>query len=291
MASTIMLTVLALFACGATYGQAVDPPLTFEVASVKPAPPPTVPGGRATGCWRGTGPGSMNPSLYTCLNATVSLMAFQAYGLKSYQIGPGYYADKAEFNVSAKIPPDTTPDQIKLMLRNLLAERFKLTFHYEKKEIPVFDLVVAKSGLKMKESLPQPADAPPTPFVPENKLPKDADGFPMPTDIRGLRMLRANGLGRIVAGDVTMATLTNFLTNNVARPVTDSTGLTAKYDFTVTFTLDSLVGGGAIGATDNAGGLTIFAALEKQLGLRLEPKKTMIDVFVIDHAEKVPSEN
>jgi uncharacterized protein (TIGR03435 family) len=233
----------------------------------------------------------MNPSLYTCLNATVSLMAFQAYGLKSYQIGPGYYADKAEFNVSAKIPPDTTPDQIKLMLRNLLAERFKLTFHYEKKEIPVFDLVVAKSGLKMKESLPQPADAPPTPFVPENKLPKDADGFPMPTDIRGLRMLRANGLGRIVAGDVTMATLTNFLTNNVARPVTDSTGLTAKYDFTVTFTLDSLVGGGAIGATDNAGGLTIFAALEKQLGLRLEPKKTMIDVFVIDHAEKVPSEN
>jgi uncharacterized protein (TIGR03435 family) len=51
------------------------------------------------------------------------------------------------------------------------------------------------------------------------------------------------------------------------------------------------VGGGAIGATDNAGGLTIFAALEKQLGLRLEPKKTMIDVFVIDHAEKVPSEN
>jgi hypothetical protein len=78
-----MLTVLALFACGATYGQAVDPPLTFEVASVKPAPLPTVPGGRATGCWRGTGPGSMNPSLYTCLNATVSLMAFQAYGLKS----------------------------------------------------------------------------------------------------------------------------------------------------------------------------------------------------------------
>lgn len=283
--------MLALLACDATYGQAADPTLSFEVASVKPAPPPTGAGGRTTGCFRGTGPGSADPSLYTCLNATVSLMAFQAYGLKSYQIGPGYYADKTEFNVTAKVPPDATADQIKLMLRNLLTERFKLAFHYEKKEISVYDLVVAKSGLKMKESLPRPADAPPSPFVPDNKLPKDADGFPMPTDIRGLRMLRANGLGRIVAGGAPMASLANFLTNNVGRSVTDSTGLTAKYDFTVTFTLDSMVGGGAIGATDNAAGLTIFAALEKQLGLRLEPKKVMIDVFVIDHAEKVPVEN
>jgi uncharacterized protein (TIGR03435 family) len=291
MTRTILGTVLAFLACCEAHGQAADPPLAFEVASIKPAPLPTGPGGRLTGCFRGTGPGSADASLYTCSNATVSLMAFQAYGLKSYQIGPGYYADTAAFNVLAKVPPEATAEQVKLMLRTLLAERFKLAFHYEKKEMPVYDLVVAKGGLKMKESLPESAGAAPPAYVPENKMEQDADGFPMFTAPRGMRMLRANGLGRIVAGNAPMAALANFLTNNVGRPVTDSTGLTAKYDFTVTFTLESLVGGTAMGATDSAGGLTIFAALEKQLGLKLEPTKTMVDIFVIDHAEKSPIEN
>jgi uncharacterized protein (TIGR03435 family) len=291
MTRMIMAAGIALFACCGAYGQATDPPLVFEVASVKPAPPQTGPGGRITGCFRGAGPGSTDPSLYTCLNATVSLMAFQAYGLKSYQIGPRYYADTTAFNVVAKVPPEATADQVKLMLRTLLAERFKLAFHYEKKEISVYGLAVAKGGLKMKESLPESADAAPPPSVPENKMPKGADGFPMFTAPRGMRMLRANGLGRIVAGDATIAALANFLTNNVDRPVIDSTGLKGQYDFTVTFTLDSLAAGAATTANDSAGGLTIFAALEKQLGLKLEPTKTMVDIFVIDHAEKTPIEN
>jgi uncharacterized protein (TIGR03435 family) len=219
-------------------------------------------------------------------------MAFQAYGLKREQIGPRYYADKAEFNINAKVPPEATADQVKMMLRTLLAERFKLAFHYEKKETQVYNLVIAKGGLKMKEALPEPADGTPRPSLPESQLPKDADGFPIYTLRPGeQRGSRANGLQRIVARDVAIAALVNYLPGNVGRPVIDTTGLTAKYDFTATFTVESLASGTSVSAVDAAPGLTIFAALEKQLGLKLEPAKTSIDIFVIDHAEKVPIEN
>ena len=294
MTRTIIGPVLAIVVCCGAYGQAADPMPSFEVASVKPAPKPTGTGGRVTGCFRGTGPGSTDPGLYTCSNATVSLMAFQAYGLKSYQF-PSLSADTAEFNVAAKVPPDATAEQIKLMLRSLLAERFKLAFHYGKKEMPVYDLVVAKGGVKMQESLPESAGAAPPPFVPDHKMAKDTDGFPIYPAPRGqMRMFHANGLGRLVGRDMPIAALVNFLTNQVGRPVIDSTGLKAKYDLTVTFTLESLaVAGTAVTepSPSEAGGLTIFAALEKQLGLKLEQAKSMIDVFVIDHAEKAPIEN
>jgi uncharacterized protein (TIGR03435 family) len=230
-------------------------------------------------------------------------MAFHAYSLKRYQISAKSYADTAAFNVTAKVAPGATAEQVKGMLRNLLAERFKLVFHYDKKELPVYDLVVAKGGLKMREPAPEAAGAAPPPFVSENKLPKDADGFPIYTAPRGsMRMFRANGLERPVGAEVPVATLVSYVENYVGRPVIDSTGVTAKYDFIVNFASESLAASGpaapspsqdgvAPGIDDSRGGLTILAALEKQLGLRLEPTKAMVDVFVIDHAEKAPTEN
>lgn len=290
MTRTIIGTVFAFVVCSAAFGQSAEPPLVFEVASVKAAPPPAG-GGGMHGCFGG--PGTSNPGLYTCSKATVSLMAFQAYGLKSYQVGPAYYSDTVEYNVTAKVPPGTTPTQLRTMMQSLLTERFKLTFHYEKKEVAVYDLVVAKGGPKFQEASPTPEPEPSTaPPVPQRQLSKDEDGFPiLPRRPRSMSFPSANGLGRIVSSAMPISSLASYLTQRMGRPVFDATGLNGKYDYTVTFTQESLPVGGPPPRPDDASGLTIFAALEKQLGLRLESKKSIIDIFVIDHWEKTPVEN
>jgi uncharacterized protein (TIGR03435 family) len=296
-------TVLALFVCGAAHSQAADQPLKFDVASIKPNPP------RKEGAPRGTmgcfgGPGSKDPVRYTCAQASVSAMVLTAYGIKNYQLRPLFSPDAAQFNVEAKVPPGATAEQVKTMLRNLLAERFKLTFHYEKGETQGYALVVAKSGLKMKESAPPPppaaeGSAPPPALVQV----KDADGFVYIPPRNRMVVGWANGLTRWAGGNVPVDLLVGLSNTLTGRPVIDSTGLKGKYDFTLTFSTDRVEGasGPAIApsplsddggiAPPGDGGLTVFAALEKQLGLKLEPRKIVFEAFVIDHAEKTPVEN
>jgi uncharacterized protein (TIGR03435 family) len=286
-------TLLALFVCGPSYGQAADQPLQFDVASIKPAPPRKEgePWGMM-GCFGG--PGSKDPGRYTCAKASVFMMAIQAYGLKPYQLRPPYSADDAKFNVEAKVPPGATSEQVKVMLRNLLAERFKLAFHHEKTETQGYALVVAKSGLKMKVSAPDPPPA-------SGPL-KDADGFVYIPPRNGMAVGWANGLTRWAGGNVPVDPFLVGLANTLTgRPVIDATGLKGTYDFALTFSPDNAASGpapapsplpeGGVIAPPEDAGLTVFAALEKQLGLRLEPRKITIDAFVIDHAEKTPVDN
>ena len=291
--------VPALLLCGAVYGQAADQALQFEVASVKAVPPPVGPNnGSSRGCFGG--PGSSDPVRYSCANASVSLMAIQAYGLKPYQLRPPARTDTYRFNVEAKVAPGTTADQVKVMLRNLLAERFKLAFHYEKTETQAYALVVAKGGLKLKESAPPspvaPVEGPAVQLKPRPVT--DANGFTYFVPRDGMVVGRANGLTRWVGKNVLMEHLAGLSNSLTGQPVVDSTGLKGKYDFIWTFSSDSvgerlpaaLPDDGSVVPVGDAG-LTIFAALEKQLGLRLEPQKITTDAFVIDHAEKTPVEN
>ena len=272
MKRAILLVILAAgWVCGQPAGK------TFEVASVKRAPPPDPTQGFRTGCFPG-------PGAYNCYNATVGLMAFQAYGLKLYQF-PNANDDKDKFNVSAKVPPGASPDDMREMLRNLLAERFKLAFHYEKKEAKVFDLVVAKGGLKMKETAGEPAAAP-APGL----MAKDADGFPVyPRSPGSISMSRANGLERMTGTAIGMERLVTYLVTLLHQPIFDATGLTGKYDFQCTFTQESI--GQNAPNSEPVAGATIFAALETDLGLKLEAKKGAIDMFVIDHLDKTAFDN
>jgi uncharacterized protein (TIGR03435 family) len=281
-------TVLAVFA-GASYAQTADQRLQFEVASVKESPP------RKEGAPRGTvgcsgGPGSRDPGQFTCTNASISLMVVDAYGLKPYQVRPPYSEDNSRFNIVAKAPPGTTAAQIKLMLRNLLAERLKLAFHYEKTEVPGYALVVAKSGLKMKESAPAIPPAPAENAAPPPKPGPftDADGFAYFVPMRGyMAIARANGLTRWVGSAVPTDRLAQLAGSLVGRPAIDSTGLKGQYDISLTFSSETI---GEPGSPDEAG-LTVFAALEKQLGLKLENTKIVFDAFVIDNVDKTPIEN
>jgi uncharacterized protein (TIGR03435 family) len=213
------------------------------------------------------------------------------------------------------------------MLQNLLAERFKLTMHRETKDLPMYALIVAKNGPKMKESGDAPpvkesdADAPPPPLPMQPKI--GPDGFPVlpppPGGRGGMFMMMMPGRARLSGEHQTIQDLATRLTSQLGRPVTDVTGLKGKYDITLTFSTEGLNGpmgpmgpgptmvavappgggppggggGGAAGVFVPEGEAPpdIFAALQQQLGLKLESRKGPVELIMVDHVEKTPTEN
>jgi uncharacterized protein (TIGR03435 family) len=289
------------------------------------------------------GPGTNDPGRYTCNNCNLQMLMVQAYGVESYQLSIPGSMDNERFEVSAKVPEGTTKDQFDLMLQNLLAERFKLKVHRDKREGQVYELTVYKGGPKMKEAAsPEPvkeasADAPPPgpfalPALTGGKATLDKDGFPvMPKGIAGgggPMTIRMPGKARMTFEQESMEDFVKVLARQLAKPVSDLTGLKAKYDFTMTWDGANMGGGmgpgGRGGGTqvtftfagrppgggsDRPGGAasdgttplsatsdaesvpTLFGALQSQLGLKLEAKKGQMELIVVDHVEKVPTEN
>jgi uncharacterized protein (TIGR03435 family) len=202
--------------------------------------------------------------------------------------------------VDARVPANTTQDQAALMMQQLLAERFHLTVRRESKPGTTFTLTVAKSGSKLREASPAPAangaPVPPPPVAVDPKL--DAAGFPnRPMPAPGtMSQMGMPGRNRIYASAVPISDLIARLIRIVRSPVTDATGLTGKYDFILTY---SDAGADPVGAgnRDNVYVPTgdqpqdLFGALPAQLGLRLESKKGPVEQIVVDHADKVPTEN
>jgi uncharacterized protein (TIGR03435 family) len=265
----------------------------FEVASIKAAPPSN---GHGIFTSFSGGPGSRDPSRFTCQNCSLGMLVMTAYGVKDYQLSAPSWLGSERFDVMAKIPDGATKEQFRAMLQNLLAERFKLVCHQDHKEVPGYELVVAKGGPKLKEAEPEPAgdsasgpgnDAPARPQI----------GFgsgqgPGPSAHIGV----GSGGGTSTSsrsGHATMQTkagsmeqLASWLSIRVARPVTDATGLTGKYDYKLAWS-DSVLS--SSGEPDD--GLPLAGALQQQLGLRLEPKRGQMEVLVVDSIEKAPTGN
>jgi hypothetical protein len=173
MLRAIMGAGLVVFACCAALAQ------TFEVASVKPAAPIT--GNRIMVMMRG-GPGTPDPGQITYTNVSLQNVLINAYGVKGFQIsGPGWL-DSERYDIVAKVPRGATKEQFMGMLQNLLAERFKLTLHREKKDLPMYALVVGKNGPKLKESVdgPAPKEGGPVdgPATTMGRVTMGKDGFP-----------------------------------------------------------------------------------------------------------------
>jgi uncharacterized protein (TIGR03435 family) len=320
MRTAIIGTTLIAFTCCMAHGQAADKSLSFDVASVKRSIPPT-PDGRGMVMFRGRtgGPGTKDPGRIDYPNTSLKSLLMLAYEVKNYQITGPSWLDTERFDINATMPPETTKEQFHVMLQNLLAERFKLAIHRETKELPMYALVVNKGGPKMKESEPvaatNEADAAPRPPAPLSGPPKiGPDGFPiLPAPMggrAGLFTMMMPGRARLIGQQQTMLDLANQLTGQLGRPVTDATGLTAKYDFTVTFSPEGLNGpmgpmgpmpvrvavAGPSGAEsvyvpDGEAAPNLFGALQGQLGLKLEPKKGDVEMIVVDRIEKTPTEN
>ncbi len=275
------------FGCGAAFAQLTDTRPAFDAASVKPAPPPD---GRGSGRRVGMmgGPGTNSPGRIDYENIGLGAVIRKAYNVKYYQIsGPSWF-DSERFNIVATVPPGTTEEQFRLMLQNLLADRFKLTLHKETRELPVYSLLIAKNGPKLKKATPDP---PPD----ANDAGGGNPGAPLKKDVEGYPMLR-RGMTMAITGDrarlankAHMDWLVDMLASQTGRPVVDATGLTDEYEFTLSWIPQPPGAGPAI--VEDPAGPDLFAALQEQLGLRLEPKRAPMEVLVIDRAEKVPTAN
>jgi uncharacterized protein (TIGR03435 family) len=215
------------------------------------------------------------------LGHSLPLLAAQVTG------GPSW-VDSVGYDIEAKPEGASDPKRTWLMLQTLLADRFKLALHRETRDLPVYDLTAAKSGLKLPP--PKGADCvsfPPgtTPHYVPGKV--DCGYAPLLTESTGLRM---------EGSKLHMADLIRELAMALGRPVLDKTGFTGAFDLNLSFTPDdALVGFPAYGGPDDPGGArlpagrnlsNLFAALEEQLGLKLTPAKGPVEVLVIDHAER-----
>lgn len=196
---------------------------------------------------------------------TVGRLIVWGYGIKNYQlsVAPNVTLTDTMYDVAAKAEGDAapTPDQFRQMLQALLADRFKLKAHREDREMQVYALVAGKNGPKLKPSAP---DA--------NPMGR------MQVEGRNYHATRA----KATMDDVVQAIVNSFLD----RPVVDQTGLTGTYVLDLTYAPDLQKNRAEPDPSD----ISIFTAVQEQLGLRLEPQKASIEVLVIDAVEK-PSAN
>ncbi len=183
------------------------------------------------------------------------------------------WIESERYDVVAKASPDTKPDDLRRMVQTLLAERFKLAIHTEQKPTAVYALVVAKPGAKLQAS----SEAILIVSIGEQRC----------SPVEG-----AAGQKHVQCRHMTMAAWADNLQELSPRdfsiPVVDQTGLNGPFDFRLDWTPAARL---PAADTDPAPGLTVFQAVEAQLGLRLESKKLPLPVIVVDRVERVPIEN
>jgi uncharacterized protein (TIGR03435 family) len=288
-AESVLAGLAALFlvapngAWGQTPAQELLATLKFEVATVKPAAPLT---GR--GIPRG-GPGSADPGRINFTYASMKNLLMTAYAMKINQITGPAWIDTERYDIVATVPPGATKEQVNVMLQNLLADRFKLVVHRETRDLPLYELVVAKNGSKMKPYVEDPKAPKPEPGQP---FARGKDGNPIPPP-GTLMMSQSPGRMRATASKQSMSRLTDLLAGRVERPVIDKTGLAGDFDYSLEFRPEgpNALPPGPQGAPDASDAPDIFTAVQEQLGLKLESKKGPIEMLVVDRAEKVPAEN
>ncbi len=236
---------------------------SFEVATIKPSKPDQ-PGKAITVQGR---------NLVT-INTTLGDLITFSYGLNLKQVvGAPAWIETDKYDVTAQPEGEGMPNdrQLKGMMQKLLADRFKFTFHHDKKELSVYVLSLAKNGPKLTKS----------------------EGDP-----NGLPGLFFRGrLGALAVRDATIGDFTTMILQGVVldRPVLDQTGITGKYDFTLDWTPDdsqfSGMGATIPPPTDSASAPPpLFTAIQEQIGLKLDATKAPADVLVVDHIEQ-PSAN
>jgi uncharacterized protein (TIGR03435 family) len=271
---------------------------TFEAASVKPASQIT--GVRVRPSQSG-GPGSTDPTLFTASNWSLTVLIVTAYDLKYYQFSGLPWMDSSFFDVVAKVPQGATREQFLVTLQNLLADRFKLKVHRESKEIPLYQLVIARNGQTFSTEAKKPGEERGTAAVAPSpgraKVVLDENGFPILQPGGPPMLSMPDGHARMRATQETMEQFVNFLSFQVEKPVVNGTGLTGRYDFILSWVGNPSpsIPAGAVGAeapnVQAPSGLGLMGALQKQLGLRLESRKGPIDILVVDHAERDPTVN
>ena len=274
-----MRTAALLVVCSALIAAQVlnaQTPPAFEVASIRP---------NTNSAAQGQGLAGPQPGgRFIAIGATLRGLVSGAYDGMQTVGGPGWI-DSARFDINARASSDVLPDDMRGMLRSLLADRFKLVVHTETRELPVYVLSTARSDRKLGPKLRE-SDAACTKDA-RNFVPAGPGG---PTACGDFRM----GARSLLARGMFMPAFAQVLRGRVGRPVLNRTGLDAAYDLELEWSSGlglQQAPAGAAGASElTPDGLSLFTAVQEQLGLRLQADRGPVDVIVIDSAEQ-PTEN
>jgi uncharacterized protein (TIGR03435 family) len=222
-------------------------------------------------------------------NVPLIVLVREAFGLEPDRViaGPDVAKLNSNFDVEAKVAPEDAAklkelnfEQRRQMMVALLEERCGLKYHHETRDLPFYELVVAKGGAKMQASKPD-AEGP------------DQGPGSAPSPERHMLMMR--GRGHIESTGTGMSGLVRLLSGQLGRTVVDKTGLTGDFDFKLDWTPDEMASAiiktgnpaaGDSGTAQDTAGPSLFTALEEQLGLKLESTKGAVDVIVIDQLEQ-----
>jgi uncharacterized protein (TIGR03435 family) len=261
--------VFTLVAVRGAMPQTASPAPTFEVSSIRKAPPES---GWRKSNW------AVSPGRLSYSNVTLGGAILKAFGIQTYQLSapPGLFSD--QWNIVATMPANTSQEQVLQMLQALLADRFKLAFHRQTKQIDVYALLVAERSKLRASQTPGPGS------------------FGVSRTSSGT--LRIHGTG-------TLSILAYTLSHVLDRIVLDMTGLEETVGVTIEWTPSGVERASqspsvpAANRVDDVGipaattpGPSIFQAFERSLGLKLEPrKKVPVEYLVIDHVERVPTDN
>jgi uncharacterized protein (TIGR03435 family) len=287
------LTLALLLVPNAARAQAPSN-LEFEVATIR-ASAARVPGQRPTG-GRSGGPGTADPDRLSYSNQLLSTILADAFDIYWNQItGPDWIANL--YDIVAKVPAGTTKEEAKQMLRNLLIDRFHLTFHMQTKVVDGYELIVAPGGSKLTAH----SEASPGP---ESGI-AGKDSSPVPPLEPGEHLGRRQQAGRVYArfADTPISEFAKYLGGNLSSasmvkvsqgmlrgaspPILDRTGLTGTYDFTFDYAGSTFFASAALPTMVGS----MESSLTKELGLKMVEAKVPVNVLVIDHIDKTPEDN
>ncbi len=243
---------------------------SFEVASVKPARPVA-----GQGVVFGM---NSDPSRFRASFVTLVDLVGKAYGVDVARVSGGAsWIFSERYDVVATLPQNGSQAQIPAMLQMLLAERFGLTARRDTKISPVYAMVPAKHGLKMKRS-----EAAGSPSPAEQPLIFSAPGI---VSANGGGMRLCCGKAKLIG--ISMASLADLLSSQTDRPVQDNTGIQGLFDVSLEWTPEDAR---RPEGSDPPPGPSIYTAIQEQLGLRLESRTAPSDYLVIERATR-PTEN
>ena len=254
---------LALFVIVA--GVSLAGQASFEVASIRRSPASPTPGGSSS---------RMQPGgSYAATNMTLQQLIAAAYGIPTTRVfdGPGW-ASTDRYDIVAKAAGNPTTAETARLLQILLRERFSLAARVEQRELPVYALVMARADGRIGPRLWRSAAE-----CPKRAPVSTSDLTARP--VCGIPLLVSKGVSFFLAGDVPMSTVAQALTGAAGRPVLDHTGLTGRYDISVDWA-----------SSPDVDSISVFTAVQEQLGLKLESTTAPLDVVVIERVER-PSEN
>jgi len=299
--------IAVVLAAGPLRGQTPS----FEVASIKPSEqitPAMIASGKVHAGMK------IDGARVDIGNFPLMQLIMKAYDVKMYQVqGPQWLLTGQAFDVVANLPAGATKEQVPAMLQKLLEERFKLQVHKDTSPHAVYAMVVTEGGAKLKESAAPAGDAAPPPGVTGSStatISQSKDGATVSDGEGHQQKMTRSPDGKFLHIEISGATMDELaagLSPLTDQPIVDATGLKGRYDVVLDISMAELMnaaralganvpadapGGDASKPADAASdpGGSVFTAL-KPLGLKLERRKEPLVRLVVDHCEKMPTEN